>query len=67
MTNDLSQALQRKDQDIVNAMMLVKHSKRRLQTLKDNGWDGFLKEVTLFCSSYEVVVPMMEELYLATS
>ena len=64
MTSDLSQALQRKDQDIVNAMMLVKHSKRRLQTLRDNGWDGFLEEVTSFCSSYEVVAPTMEELYL---
>ena len=37
MTSDLSQVLQRKDQDIVNAMMLVKHSKRRLQMLRDNG------------------------------
>ena len=28
MTSDLSQALQRKDQDIVNAMVLIKHFKR---------------------------------------
>ena len=64
MTSDLSQALQRKDQDIVNAMMLVKHSKRRLQTLRDNEWNSFLEEVTSFCSSYEIVVSMMDELYL---
>ena len=44
--------------------MLVKHSKKWLQTLRDNGWDSFLEEVTSFCSSYEVVVPMMDELYL---
>ena len=64
ITSNLSQALQRKDQDIVNVMMLVKHSKRRLQTLRDNEWNSFLEEVTSFCSSYEVVVPMMDELYL---
>ncbi|XP_016172802.1 zinc finger MYM-type protein 1-like [Arachis ipaensis] len=35
-TNELSQALQRNDQDIVNAMALVKVSKQRLQTIRDN-------------------------------
>ena len=37
ITNDLSQALQRKDQDIVNAMALVKVTKQQLQRMKDDG------------------------------
>ena len=37
ITNDLSQALQRKDQDIINAMALVAVCKQRLQAMRDNG------------------------------
>ena len=36
VSNELSQALQRKDQDIVNAMKLVWMSKERLQRMKEN-------------------------------
>ncbi|XP_022855574.1 uncharacterized protein LOC111376802 [Olea europaea var. sylvestris] len=44
MSNELSKALQRKDQDIVNAMQLVRLCKRRLQIMRDEGWDSFLEE-----------------------
>ena len=37
VTNELSKALQRKDQDIVNAMSLVKVCKQRLQMMRDSG------------------------------
>ena len=38
VTNELSKALQRKDQDyIINAMNLVKVCKQRLQMMRDNG------------------------------
>nr|XP_011462154.1 PREDICTED: zinc finger MYM-type protein 1-like [Fragaria vesca subsp. vesca] len=37
ITHELSQALQRDDQDIVNAMDLVKLCKRKLQDMRDNG------------------------------
>ena len=36
ITNDLSQALQRKNQDIVNAMTLVKITKQQLQRMRDD-------------------------------
>ena len=39
ITNDLSQALQRKNQDIVNVMALVKVTKQQLQRMKDDGWE----------------------------
>ena len=37
ITNELSLALQRREQDIVNAMTLVKVAKHRLQTMRDDG------------------------------
>ncbi|XLR08215.1 hypothetical protein S83_036153, partial [Arachis hypogaea] len=48
VTNELSQALQRSDQDIINAMTLVKVSKQRLQSIRDDGWSSLLNEVLLF-------------------
>ena len=40
ITDELSKTLQRKDQDIVNAMELVRISKERLQMMRDDGWDS---------------------------
>jgi hypothetical protein len=37
ITNELSQALQRKYQDILNAMKLVEISKLRLQVMREDG------------------------------
>ncbi|KAL9293146.1 hypothetical protein AtEden1_Chr3g0189901 [Arabidopsis thaliana] len=37
LTNSLSVALQRKDQDILNAMSLVKSTKQQLFKLRDDG------------------------------
>ncbi|KAI0492627.1 hypothetical protein KFK09_026903 [Dendrobium nobile] len=63
ITNELSQSLQRKDQDIENAMKLVQISKQRLQLLRENGWNGLLDEVSRFCGIFEVIVPNMNETY----
>lgn len=38
MTNELSQALQGKDEDIINTMIFVKVLKQRLQMMMDEGW-----------------------------
>jgi hypothetical protein len=48
ITNELSQALQRMEQDITNAMSLVTIAKGHLQDLRDSGWDLLLAEVHLF-------------------
>lgn len=42
ITNDLSKAVQRNDQDIVNAMKLVRISKKRLQMIRDDGCDSLI-------------------------
>jgi hypothetical protein len=43
ITNELSQALQRKDQDILNAMKLVEISKLRLQVMREDGWNSLFE------------------------
>ena len=64
ITNNLSQALLRKDQDIVNAMNLVKFSKHRLQKMRDEGWESLLGEVFLFCDKHHIIVPNMLDLFV---
>ncbi|KAM2704559.1 hypothetical protein EV1_033875 [Malus domestica] len=49
VTNELSQALQKKDQDIVNAMGLVEVCKQRLQSLRDDDFGDLLDDVQKFC------------------
>ena len=64
ITNDLSQALQRKDQDIVNAMAYVRVSKSRLQMMRENGWEFLLGTVSLFCGRHDIDIPNMEDLFV---
>ncbi|KAG8655728.1 hypothetical protein MANES_04G063964v8 [Manihot esculenta] len=63
ITHDLSQALQSKDQNIVNAMQLVKVSKYHLQVVRDDGWKSLLLEVVQFCGKHDIVVLEMDDLY----
>ncbi|PKU76782.1 hypothetical protein MA16_Dca001388 [Dendrobium catenatum] len=60
ITNELSQALQRKDQNIINAMKLVQVSKQRLQMIRENGWMPLLEEVSRFYNVFEVEVSNMD-------
>ncbi|KAL6526048.1 hypothetical protein OROHE_015572 [Orobanche hederae] len=61
LTNSLSQFLQQKDQNIVNATSLVVTTKRQLQDLRDNGWDDLLQDVNSFCSENGISIPNMED------
>jgi hypothetical protein len=65
VSNELSQALQRKDQDIVNAMKLIRISKERLQIMRENGWSSLLDEVSTFCGINKILVPNMDDIYVA--
>ena len=60
-TNDLSQTLQKKDQDIVNAMALVALAKNKLRRMRSHGWEGFLAKVTLFCNKHGIEVPSADD------
>ncbi|WVZ79851.1 hypothetical protein U9M48_027380 [Paspalum notatum var. saurae] len=61
ITNSLSQALQRKDQDIVEAMHLIMDVKEQLQDTRENGWDPIFKRAKLFCDKNEIKVPNMDK------
>ncbi|TVU32376.1 hypothetical protein EJB05_24105 [Eragrostis curvula] len=61
MTNELSLVLQRKDQDIIQAVGLVVDVNERLKTLRDNGWEALLEDVKNFCVAKDIEVPNMDE------
>ncbi|XP_039771791.1 zinc finger MYM-type protein 1-like [Panicum virgatum] len=64
-TNDLCNALQKREQDIVNAMDLLEFTKVELDVLrKDAGWEEFLKNVTSFCEKHKVKVVDMDGKYI---
>ncbi|KAK4280334.1 hypothetical protein QN277_011970 [Acacia crassicarpa] len=60
---ELSQALQRKDQDLLNAIGLVKVVKYRLQEVRDNGFDELLQETNIFANKYDIDIPNMNDVY----
>ncbi|XP_070662483.1 uncharacterized protein [Malus domestica] len=64
LTNDLSQALQRKDQEIVNAMALVKSCREKLHWMRNNGFDALVDEVSSFCEKHHIDVPNMDEAFI---
>ncbi|CAN1824202.1 Zinc finger MYM-type protein 1 [Linum perenne] len=64
ITNELSIALQNKGQDIVNAIHLVKVSKRRFQDMRDNGWEVIFQEAVEFCSEQSIEVPNINDVYV---
>ncbi|KAG5581378.1 hypothetical protein H5410_052005 [Solanum commersonii] len=55
---------QRKEQDIVNAMIFLDITKKRLQLLRDDGWESLMNEVSLLCDKHEILVPKMDEFYI---
>ncbi|XP_019257611.1 PREDICTED: zinc finger MYM-type protein 1-like [Nicotiana attenuata] len=53
MSNELSKALQKKKQDIVNAMVFLDITKERLQDMRDEGWEPLMDE-WLICNILEL-------------
>ncbi|CAN1214974.1 Zinc finger MYM-type protein 1 [Linum perenne] len=64
ITNELSIALQRKDQDIVNAIQLVRVAKLRLQGMRDQGWELLFHDAVLFCNKENIHVPSMNDVFV---
>ncbi|XP_076896247.1 uncharacterized protein LOC143549156 [Bidens hawaiensis] len=61
VTNTLCQTLQRKDQDMLNA---VKLTDKGLKRYRLEGFDSLLEDVTSFCEKYEIEVVDMEAEYV---
>ena len=62
--NKLSQTLQRKYQDIVNVMTLVKVCKQQFQMMRDNGWSSLVDQVSYFCERHNIDIPSMNDTFL---
>ncbi|KAI8558542.1 hypothetical protein RHMOL_Rhmol04G0102900 [Rhododendron molle] len=65
ITSELSLALQRKDQDIVNAMALVNMLKNRLRMMSNTKWESLLDDVNSFCEKKEIHIPNMDDKFVA--
>jgi len=65
ITKQLGQALQKKSQDIVNAIRLVQTTKVLLKKMRsDDGWETFFCQVVEFCMKHDILIPNMEETYI---
>ncbi|KAG5602718.1 hypothetical protein H5410_034088 [Solanum commersonii] len=64
ITNELNESLQKKEQDIANAILLVKVVKKRLQDLRNEGWDSLIENVSAFCVKYDILIPNFDEFYV---
>ncbi|KAH0648628.1 hypothetical protein KY285_033876 [Solanum tuberosum] len=63
MSNELSKILQKKDQDIVNAVEFLNITKKRLQDMRENGWESLLDDVSSFCDVHDILIPNLDESY----
>ncbi|XP_059314946.1 uncharacterized protein LOC132065532 isoform X2 [Lycium ferocissimum] len=52
ITYELNESLQKKEEDIANAMLLVEIAKGMLPKLKDNGWDPLIDKVMRMAELY---------------
>ncbi|CAN1214972.1 Zinc finger MYM-type protein 1 [Linum perenne] len=53
-----------KDQDIVNAIQLVRVAKLRLQGMRDQGWELLFHDAVLFCNKENIHVPSMNDVFV---
>ena len=67
LTNILSQALQKKDQDIVEAVSLVKATQEQLKDFRINGFVPLLTTISSFCEKHNIAVLKMDEVYVNPS
>nr|XP_016509660.1 PREDICTED: zinc finger MYM-type protein 1-like [Nicotiana tabacum] len=64
ITNELNTSLQKKEQDIANAILLVEVAKRWLQKLREEEWDSLIDKVSAFCVNFNInKILRMAELY----
>ena len=64
ITNTLSTALQRKDQDIVNAVNCVRSTRNHLDRARREEWEKVLDEVYEFCDKHDISKLEMDEAYI---
>lgn len=60
LTYTLSQSLQVKDQNIINASRLVRMTKQNLNEFLASGFEELLQNTQIFCSSHEIEMPSLD-------
>lgn len=60
LTYTLSQSLQVKDQNIINASRLVSMTKHNLNEFLSSGFDELLQNTQTFCSSHDIDMPSVD-------
>ncbi|KAL4554360.1 hypothetical protein LXL04_039497 [Taraxacum kok-saghyz] len=63
ITDVLCQGLQKKSQDILSAITMVSHTKKLIETLRDNEWRSFLDDVIEFCKTHHIDIPDFKDPY----
>ncbi|KAC9592598.1 hypothetical protein E3N88_45589 [Mikania micrantha] len=58
-----SSAYYRKDQDILEAILLVETTKGKLQKFRESGFGPLLEKIYLFCGKYDIQILDMKENY----
>ncbi|XP_059295643.1 uncharacterized protein LOC132048979 [Lycium ferocissimum] len=66
ITNELNKCLQKKEQDLANAMLLLEVAKKRLQAYRDEEWDSLIAKVSLFCIKHDILVPNFKDPYVSS-
>ncbi|WVZ50939.1 hypothetical protein U9M48_002142, partial [Paspalum notatum var. saurae] len=61
ITNDLSQCLQRKDQNIVQAVALIGITLDKINDVRQHGWDELFEEVKDFSVIHQIIILDMED------
>ena len=64
VTNELSLLLQRKDQDIINAVTQVKVFMQRLQMMRNDECESLLTEVSSFCINQGISISNMNDKFV---
>ncbi|XP_076903906.1 uncharacterized protein LOC143559113 [Bidens hawaiensis] len=64
ITSTLSQCLQRKDEDLLNAVLLVNSTKLQLQNFRQKGFDSFFEDVNSFGDQHEIEEVKMNDNYV---
>ena len=64
-TNELSQCLRRKYQNIVLEVSLIGVTLEKLQDIRENGWDQLLEETNVFCVKHNIILPDMDDMISA--
>uniref|UniRef100_A0A8I6X574 Uncharacterized protein n=1 Tax=Hordeum vulgare subsp. vulgare TaxID=112509 RepID=A0A8I6X574_HORVV len=63
MTNDLFLLLQKKDQNVVQAIPLVTHVKICLIEWRNDGWVPLFEDVKAFCTKNDIPIPKMDDIF----